>query len=245
MPSLLFDVVESKLPVLDLSNAPLMNKIYKDNGSGWIKIGVVRDPVTRLLSAYLDLVQTWQNIENKSPTDIYGQHQPHRGLSIADTLEWFDIIRRHRDLKGDETKQHIESRGKEHIISRSLVKDNDDRGESDEASRRLQEAAGRKIPTFKELLDVLDVHLWKAPLAFRPVSGQCGMGLSSFDTIIPFETLQVCNIVYSTRIRALQLHAREYLRRMLFRKFSLELITAKGVEYPQFFSEEHNYLSSS
>eukprot|EP00904_Undaria_pinnatifida_P002354 jgi/Undpi1/12119/HiC_scaffold_5.g01795.m1 len=190
VPSLLFDVVESKLPVLDLSNAPLMNKIYKDNGSGWIKIGVVRDPVTRLLSAYLDLVQTWQNIENKSPTDIYGQHQPHRGLSIADTLEWFDIIRRHRDLKGDETKQHIESRGKEHIISRSLVKDNDDRGESDEASRRLQEAAGRKIPTFKELLDVLDVHLWKAPLAFRPVSGQCGMGLSSFDTIIPFETLQ-------------------------------------------------------
>ena len=55
--TLLFDPAASELPLLDLSDGPLLKKIYRDNGSGWIKIAVVRDPVTRLLSAYLDHIR--------------------------------------------------------------------------------------------------------------------------------------------------------------------------------------------
>ncbi len=58
--SLLFDRAASELELLDVTDADLMKSIYHDNGSGWITIGVVRDPVTRMLSAYLDIVQTWR-----------------------------------------------------------------------------------------------------------------------------------------------------------------------------------------
>lgn len=58
--SLLFDPAASKLELLDVTDTSLMTKIYRDNGSGWIKVAVVRDPVTRLLSAYLDIVRTWR-----------------------------------------------------------------------------------------------------------------------------------------------------------------------------------------
>lgn len=53
----LFDPVASGLILLDLSDMALMGEIYAENGAGWVKIAVVRDPVTRLLSAYLDLKQ--------------------------------------------------------------------------------------------------------------------------------------------------------------------------------------------
>ncbi len=58
--SLLFDRDASELDFLDVADGPLMRSIYHDNGSGWIKVSVVRDPVTRLLSAYLDVARTWQ-----------------------------------------------------------------------------------------------------------------------------------------------------------------------------------------
>ena len=58
--SQLFDPAASELELLDFADGPLMENIYSDNGSGWIKIAVVRDPVTRLLSAYLDIVRTWR-----------------------------------------------------------------------------------------------------------------------------------------------------------------------------------------
>ncbi|CAM9890433.1 unnamed protein product, partial [Scytosiphon promiscuus] len=58
--SLLFDREASGLELLDVTNRGLLKVIYRANGSGWIKIGVVRDPVTRLLSAYLSLVKTWR-----------------------------------------------------------------------------------------------------------------------------------------------------------------------------------------
>ena len=60
--SLLFDAVASKLPLLDLADTRLMEDIYTSNDSGWIKIGVVRDPVTRVVSAYLDLVRSWPSL---------------------------------------------------------------------------------------------------------------------------------------------------------------------------------------
>lgn len=55
--TLLFDPVASELPLLDVANGHIMSSIYKDNYNGWIKIGVVRDPVTRLLASYFDYVQ--------------------------------------------------------------------------------------------------------------------------------------------------------------------------------------------
>ncbi|CAN0138496.1 unnamed protein product, partial [Ectocarpus fasciculatus] len=58
--SLLFDREASGLELLDTTNGHLMEKIYQENRSGWIKVGVVRDPVTRLLSAYLDLADKWR-----------------------------------------------------------------------------------------------------------------------------------------------------------------------------------------
>ena len=58
--SLLFDPTDSELELLDVTNGPLMKEIYRDNGSGWIKLAVVRDPVTRLVSAYVDIVRTWR-----------------------------------------------------------------------------------------------------------------------------------------------------------------------------------------
>lgn len=54
--ALLFDPVASDLPLLNVSNESLMRDIYVDNNGGWITIGVVRDPVTRLLSLYFDFV---------------------------------------------------------------------------------------------------------------------------------------------------------------------------------------------
>eukprot|EP00903_Cladosiphon_okamuranus_P010491 g9923.t1 len=57
---LLFDPEASELELLDITDGPLMKQIYSDNGSGWIKIAVVRDPVTRVLSAYLDIVRAWR-----------------------------------------------------------------------------------------------------------------------------------------------------------------------------------------
>ncbi|CAB1105808.1 unnamed protein product [Ectocarpus sp. CCAP 1310/34] len=58
--SLLFDREASGLELLDTTDGHLMEEIYRENGSGWIKIGLVRDPVTRLLSAYLDLADRWR-----------------------------------------------------------------------------------------------------------------------------------------------------------------------------------------
>ena len=54
---MLFDPAASELSLLNVTDGPLLERIYRDNGSGWIKIGVVRDPVTRVLAAYLDHVR--------------------------------------------------------------------------------------------------------------------------------------------------------------------------------------------
>ena len=66
--SLLFDSVDSKLPLLDLTDKELMEAIYKDNNSGWITVGVVRDPVTRLLSCLL--------YTSPSPRDLSTSRMP-------------------------------------------------------------------------------------------------------------------------------------------------------------------------
>lgn len=63
--SLLFDPKHSGLPLLDMSKADLMKAIYSEVASRWIKVTVVRDPVTRLLSAYLDLVRIREANRNR------------------------------------------------------------------------------------------------------------------------------------------------------------------------------------
>lgn len=47
------------------------------------------------------------------------------------------------------------------------------------------------IPTFSEVLDALKGGIWNAPTAFRPAVSLCGQSNSPFDSIIPFERLQV------------------------------------------------------
>lgn len=54
------------------------------------------------------------------------------------------------------------------------------------------------IPTLSEVLDALKDEPWKAPTAFRSAASLCGQLDSPFDSIIPFERLQVCAV---TRVR--------------------------------------------
>lgn len=173
--------MDSKLPLLDLTDKRLLEKIYRDNGSGWIKIAVVRDPVTRLLSAYLDLVRTWPSGYKESKSHDPGLQQPHRGLWTDDDWEWFDAITKHRGLAEDEVENQQHEAGEHQEPSMW-----------GDRSRRLQDSAIQAAPTFEELLDILEEHLMAAPSALRPAASLCGMELSPFDTIIPFETLQVC-----------------------------------------------------
>ncbi|CAM9969291.1 unnamed protein product, partial [Laminaria digitata] len=190
--SLLFDSAGSELPLLDLTDKRLMEAIYKDNGSGWIKIGVVRDPVTRLLSAYLDLVRSWPSISTGSTSHPDDPNQPHRELRVGDDWEWFDAITRHRGLAGDEVEQQQQPEVGEHQIPRTWDgdgKEGDARKIGDEL-RRVQNEAVPTLPTFEELVDILEESPWQAPSAFRPAASLCGIALSPFDSIIPFETLQ-------------------------------------------------------
>lgn len=191
--SLLFDSVDSNLHLLDVDDKHLMEEIYRDNGSGWIKIGVVRDPVTRLLSAYLDLVRTWPARSKIASSHDHGSQKPHRQLWTDDSGEWFDAVARHRDLAGNECEQQQARADQQHNPRERWSGDRAWGGsrKGDEGPRRLQDEAVPTVPTFEELLYMLEDRLFTAPSAFRPAASLCGMGLSPFDTIIPFETLQV------------------------------------------------------
>lgn len=141
--SLLRDPEVSGLPLLNVSDGELMTNIFADNGSGWIKIGVVRDPVTRLLSAYLDLVRS-RGARSRTSELMHGGGGE----------------RRWRQEEGAEAR----------------FDDDDNRGVA---------------LAFKEFLDTLETNVSRSPPAFRPMSSLCGMEWSPFDTIVPFETLQV------------------------------------------------------
>ena len=191
--SLLFDPVGSRLPLLDLNDKILLDEIYRDNGSGWIKIGVVRDPVTRLLSAYLDLVHTWSVWSKDSSSHDHGPQEPHRGLWADSDWEWFEVIARRRGFAEDEVEQQQPEAGEHQTpLPGSDYRKGAGRREGGYRSRRLQDSAVPTVPTFEELLHMLEDNLLTAPSALRPAASLCGMGMSPFDTIIPFETLQVC-----------------------------------------------------
>ena len=188
--SLLFDPVASELPLLDLADTRLMEDIYKDNDSGWIKIGVVRDPVTRLLSAYLDVVYAW--VSTRWSALDHDQRQRRRGLRVPDDWGWFDVIKRHGGLKEDGANQELPNTN-DSRIPQNLGEGSEREGPSTsgDALPGMQGGAVPPVPTFEELLDLLAVDLWAAPSAFRPAASLCGMWKSPFDTIIPFESLQV------------------------------------------------------
>ena len=192
--SLLFDPVASDLTLLDLDNARLMEDIYTNNGSGWIKIGVVRDPVTRLLSAYFDLVRASPSLFMGWSSNDHNPRQRHRGLRVGGDWEWFDVIRRRRSTKEDENEGELPEAGDNRRLR--TVGGGDEgarpmtRGDEPRALEDATEATGF-VPTFEEVLDLLAADIWAAPSAFRPAASLCGMWQSPFDTIIPFETLQV------------------------------------------------------
>lgn len=200
--SLLFDPASSALPLLNVSDGDLMEKIYADNGSGWIKVGIVRDPVTRFLSAYLDLVcsggsdSAWfqstqllrpNNSSISSSSNNNGETR--RRLSHEDTQDEERVRRlQHKYIEGSRG-DHMRRVGRNTLEERNKMAD---------AERIDKDATGREggghhvvVPTLEEVVNALETSLSKPPVAFRPMSSLCGMQQSPFDTIIPFETLQV------------------------------------------------------
>ncbi len=144
--SLLFDPAASGLPLLETSNGPLMREIYRDNGSGWIKIGVVRDPITRLLSAYLDLAREWRAV-GWTCTSSHGDSPPN--------TFWGAL----------------------------------------QAIMCLRDENVPPTPTLVDVVEVLGTHMWSSPTAFHPMSSLCGAQFSLFDSVVPFEDLQVTEVV--------------------------------------------------
>lgn len=190
--SLLFDTVASELPLLDWTNTTLMEDIYKENRSGWIKIGVVRDPVTRILSAYLDVVRNWPSKFTGTSSQDHSLEGPHRGLRMSDIWEWPDAIRRHRGLKGEKFEHEL-SEAEDSRRSPTWQEAGERRGprESGHGPHDLHNGTVPPVPTFEELLDLLETEIWAVPSALRPTASLCGMRQSPFDTIVPFENLQV------------------------------------------------------
>ncbi|CAB1117046.1 unnamed protein product [Ectocarpus sp. CCAP 1310/34] len=177
--SLLFDREASELELLDTTDGQLMKEIYSENGSGWIKIAVVRDPVTRLLSSYLDLVDTWRArlILQWQPPANDTQSSDHNRRWLwqwwPETEPTDEVLQRGR---GGGIKEDGDDHHREHSTAGTYaVRDGSD---------------AVRIPTLVEVLEALKTDVWSAPVAFRPVSSLCGQRSSPFDSVIPFERLQ-------------------------------------------------------
>ena len=200
-PELLFDPAASELSLLNVTDASLMYSIYKDNGGGWIKIGVVRDPITRLVSSYLDYLHVAESTRS-SPDG------GRRGLRDED-LEWFEGVsnlRRFRPLRRRSAEEKVTQ---QEIVTRGVRETRVHRGNGEVrgllkkrnttlhfekgagGSLAVKGIAGFIVPTFSDLVEALEASMASAPTAFRPISKLCGMIMSPFDSVIPFETLQV------------------------------------------------------
>lgn len=216
--ALLFDPVASGLALLDLEDVSTMTKIYRENRSGWIKIGIVRDPVTRILSSYFDLVQNAQRkaaaVEAAetaetatSPPPDHDRRHRHRRLReghrnwLQDSWRW--LRQWGREGYGGKVESaggvNARQKGQEDGVGGRLKSEQSDparRLVSEEPAEAEAEAEGEQsaavvIPTFEEVVDGLMTKMAHASPKFRPVSSLCGMRYSPFDTIIPFESLQV------------------------------------------------------
>lgn len=116
--ALLFDPKSSELPLLDLDKNGLMARIYKENGSGWIKIGVVRDPVTRVLSAYLDLIHEWGRGESRSQPEQEGEEEENvsstEGTPDADIGEYIGEHDDYQETEAENDEDHHEENEEKH-----------------------------------------------------------------------------------------------------------------------------------
>ena len=158
-----------------------------------IKIGAVRDPVTRVLSAYLDLIRAWPSGATRWLSLDNDRRENYRGLRIGDDWELFNAIRRLRGSKEEGERERQPEAGKHEDVRAWGNGDEEGRPRGrGNALRGWQDTAVPTVPTFEELLDLLVAYLWAVPSAFRPAASLCGTWKSPFDTIIPFETLQVC-----------------------------------------------------
>ncbi|CAM9205839.1 unnamed protein product [Sphacelaria rigidula] len=158
----LFDPHESGLALLDTSNRELLERIYAENGSGWVKVAVVRDPVTRLLSAYLDLKRAREG-------------QP---LSSSST-------------NNKENKDYDNNKDKDNDIAAATDTNTGAWGAPGSIFDASGEG-GTLLPfgEFVDRLTVSE-EMGKAGAAFRPWSNLCGMRHAPFESIIPFESLKV------------------------------------------------------
>lgn len=178
---LLFDPVKSELPLLDVSNTVLMTDIYKRIHSGWITIGVVRDPVTRLLSLYIHFVQSI----NRQRGEMYNidKEQCERENSPRK--------REMQNITGEIHRASNRPRKAKEITNRCTEAGDETRHGMDNDQYTGKAGRPSNIPTIAAILDRLAENRSSLPPAFRPVSTMCGMSESPFDVFIPFETLQV------------------------------------------------------
>lgn len=178
---LLFDPVKSELPLLDVFNAALMTDIYKSKHSGWITIGVVRDPVTRLLSLYIHFVRTIDRQWGEMYSSIDQAQCQEKKAEKQETQITTGEIQRASNIPREDlgiAKRCTEARDKAKLGV-----------DSDQYTEKTRMPP--KIPTIAEILDRLAENRSSLPPAFRPISTMCGMSKSPFDVLIPFETLQV------------------------------------------------------
>ena len=200
-PELLFDPAASELSLLDVTNASLMNSIYKDNDGGWIKIGVVRDPVTRLVSSYLGYFHLAESTRSSPDGGRRGlRNEDLKWFEGVSSLRGFRLLRR-RGAEEEVMQQEIVTRD---VRERSAHRRGSDardllekrnttlRFKKDPRGSLVAKGIVRSIvPTFSDLVEGLEASMASAPTAFRPISTLCGMMMSPFDSVIPFENLQV------------------------------------------------------
>lgn len=151
---LLFHPIEPELPLLHVTNTELMRAIYRDNNGSWVKFATVPDPVTRLVSAYLDFVYA---LDPSLHSSKYHDWQQREGGDL-DYINWFNSMYSGKRAQGSQT-------------------------------------AGAIIPTFTDFIDALEKNMSSAPSAFRSVASLCGIQHSTFETVIPFETVKVKYLV--------------------------------------------------
>ncbi|CAN0189359.1 unnamed protein product [Ascophyllum nodosum] len=199
-PELLFDPAASELSLLDVTNASLMNSIYKDNDGGWIKIGVVRDPVTRLVSSYLGYFHLAESTRSSPDGGRRGlRNEDLKWFEGVSSLRGFRLLRR-RGAEEEVMQQEIVTRD---VRERSAHRRGSDardllekrnttlRFKKDPRGSLVAKGIVRSIvPTFSDLVEGLEASMASAPTAFRPISTLCGMMMSPFDSVIPFENLQ-------------------------------------------------------
>lgn len=220
--SLLFDPTASGITLLDKDDEELLKQIFWANWPGWIKIAVVRDPITRLLSAYLDLARTRESNANIQPPrgrrleETRGAREDSsmepasenallskirlRGGQSSDTVsgclgQRTEGCNEDEDaLVGGYDEDGLGVQGTASLQGKRMLG-----GDGVHTQWKKQESHttifdehehGPMMP-FGDFVEALKRQMQQAPPAFRPLSSMCGLRHAEYDSIIPFEKLQV------------------------------------------------------